>query len=97
MSRARVQIIGKVTGLDRERCVAKFKDSQEMLEHAGYEVVNPVTLVPAETSWKEAMRICLRELLSVDAVAVQPDWYDSEGARVEYMVANALKLKMIHI
>ncbi|MDO9255436.1 MAG: DUF4406 domain-containing protein [Bacteroidales bacterium] len=89
--------MGKVTGLDRERCVAKFKDSQDMLEYAGYEVVNPTVLVPEATTWQEAMRICLRELLSVDAVAVQPDWYDSEGARVEYMVANALKLKMIHI
>ena len=91
------QIIGKVTGLDRKRCVDKFQDTQKILESFGYEVVNPVTLVPEETTHPDAMRKCLQELLKVDAVAVQPDWYDSEGARVEYMVANALRLKMIHI
>lgn len=91
------QIIGKITGLDRKHCVEKFRETQELLETYGYEVVNPVTLVPEDSSWTDAMRECLRVLLTVDAVAVQPDWYDSEGARVEYMVANALKLKMIHI
>ena len=95
--RAKVQIIGKVTGLDRERCVAKFKESQDTLELAGYEVINPTVIVPEETTWKEAMRTCLRELLSVDAVAIQPDWFNSAGARVEYMVANALRLKIIRL
>lgn len=95
--KCKVQIIGKVTGLDRERCVAKFKESQDILEFRGYQVINPMELVPAETPWNESMRICLRELLTVDAVFVQPDWYDSAGARVEYMVANALLINMIHI
>jgi hypothetical protein len=95
--RAKVQIIGKVTGLERERCVAKFKISQDMLELAGLEVINPTVLVPEETTWKDAMRICLNSLMKVDAVAIQPDWYDSEGARTEYMVANALGLKIIRI
>lgn len=93
--RARVQIIGKVTGLDRERCVAKFKESQDTLELAGYEVVNPVELVPEHSSWNEAMRICLKELLTVDTVAIHPDWNLSRGAGIEVIVANALGLQII--
>jgi len=93
----KIQIIGKVTGLDRAHCEAKFKDTQELLEFRGYDVVNPVTLVPEHATWDQAMRLCILELLTVDAVFVQPDWYDSKGARVEYMIANALHLQMIHV
>ena len=93
----KIQIIGKVTGLDREACVKKFAESQLQLERAGYEVINPVLLVPADAAWRPAMRICLAALLNVDAVALQPDWYMSEGAKLEYMVATALKLKMIRV
>lgn len=92
-----IQIIGKVTGLDRAQCVAKFAESQLQLEARGYEVINPLTLVPEHAEWNPAMRICLAKLLTVDAVALQPDWYLSEGAKLEYMVASALQLKMIRI
>ena len=92
-----IQIIGKVTGLDREVCVAKFAYTQLKMEKAGYEVVNPITLVPEDATWQQAMRICLAQLLTVDAVALQEDWYLSEGAKLEYMVATALRLKMIRV
>ncbi len=91
------QIIGKVTGIPRKQCVEKFQSTQKILESFGYEVVNPITLVPEESSHQDAMRACLLELLKVDAVAIQPDWFDSPGARVEYMVANALQLKEIKL
>ncbi len=91
------QIIGKVTGLDRATCVEKFQKTQDKLEAMGYEVINPVTLVPETDTWQEAMRTCILHLLTADAVAVQPDWYDSQGARTEYMLASTLRIKMIRI
>ncbi len=93
----KIQIIGKVTNLRRVDAIRKFFKDEAKLLSQGHEVVNPLKLVPPHTSHPEAMRMCLRELLTVDAIAIQPDWYDSEGAKVEYMVANALQLKEIRL
>jgi predicted type IV restriction endonuclease len=93
----KIQIIGKVTGLDRAECVKKFKDTQDELEAAGYKVVNPVELIPEDSTWSDAMRMCLRELLTADAVAVHPDWNLSRGASIEYLVAVGLQLKVIMV
>ena len=84
-----------VTGMDREVCIKKFKETQELLEAAGHHVVNPVELVPEHSSWNEAMRICLKELLTVDTVAIHPDWNLSRGAGIEVIIANALGLQII--
>jgi len=90
-----VQIIGKVTGLEREEVVDKFFESERKLSEAGYDVVNPVAIIATGTAWHDAMRICLKSLLEVDAIAVQPDWQESKGARCEYHMATALNLKII--
>ena len=93
----KTQIIGKVTGLDRAECVKKFKETQELLEAAGHVVVNPVELVPEDSTWNNAMRMCLKELLTADTVAVHSDWNLSRGASIEYLVAVGLELKVIMV
>lgn len=93
----KVQIIGAVSKLTRSHVVRKFAIAEEELKAAGHEVWNPVTEVPENTSYADAMRMCIRHLCEVDAVAVQRDWYISEGAKTEYMIANSLKLKFIHL
>ncbi|MEI6061727.1 MAG: DUF4406 domain-containing protein [Bacteroidota bacterium] len=93
----KIQIIGKVSGLNLIDVQTKFKLAQNHLEHLGYEVINPMHIVPLGSTWSEAMRICLRSLHDVDAVAVLPDWTDSRGSHVEYMAASALNLTMLRI
>lgn len=95
----KIQIIGQVTGLPREVVVAKFEKSEEMLRNAGYDVFNPVKEIPENTGYTEAMRICLRSLCDpeVIGIAVQPDWFKSEGAKTEYMVAHSLELTFIYV
>jgi len=92
----RVQLIGKVSGLDRAMVVLDFREMQAQLEAQGYEVVNPLLIVPEDSSWHNAMRICIASLLTVDAVALVPnDWYMSQGALAEYEVAHALGLEIL--
>ena len=91
----KVQIIGKVTGLNRIDVVLKFKEAQNHLEAQGYEVINPVVLVPADATHAKAMRMCLDSILTVDAVAMLPDWVHSTGSQVEYQNAFILGLNMI--
>lgn len=92
-----IQIIGKVSGLPRLDTVLKFKEAQNKLEEIGYWVVNPVVLVPADATWEQAMRICLKSLLEVDEAAVLPDWVSSKGSQVEYQVAHAIGLKITRL
>ena len=95
----KVQLIGKVSFLNRGYVVAKFAHHQAALEAKGFEVWNPVVHVPEESTQVEAMRICLTNLLNPEttAVSIQPDWVDSEGGKVEYMVSHALGLEIVRV
>jgi len=50
---------------------------------------------PHNLSWY--MQIDLPEVCKADAIAVLPDWEMSEGARLEMLVALALKKRVIHL
>jgi len=99
MSKGKIQLIGKVSGLNRGFVLAKFNAQKKKLESEGYEVWSPVDHVPEDATQVEAMRICLANLVlpETESVSVQPDWVNSEGAKVEYMVANSLRLKIIRV
>lgn len=91
----KIQIIGKVNGIERSKAIEKFRKTKQDLEKQGHQVWNPMDNVPLGISRGDEMKICIRALLEQDAIYVQPDWWNSEGAKVEYMVAHAIGLKMI--
>ena len=88
----KVYIIGKITGLPREYVVEKFRKAELKLQGAGMIVVNPVNLVPEETTWNAAMRTCIGALVKCDAVALCGDWHKSEGGKLEAEIALQLDL-----
>jgi hypothetical protein len=93
----KIQIIGKVSGLNRHDVWLKFLESEQLLTAQGYDVINPMRIVPENTEWTKAIIICLRSVIDAEAIAIQPDWYMSKGARLEYLVAAALELKEIKL
>lgn len=88
----KVYVIGAVTGHPREAVVAKFDKASAALESAGMIPVNPVNIVPPETDWHEAMKQCIKAMLTCDAVMVLPDWEESKGATLEVMIARNLEM-----
>jgi hypothetical protein len=87
MNKLKIYISGKTTG-DPYYAV-KFKSAEYPLTKAGYIVVNPCRVVPANcASWTEAMRLALREMLFCEAVALLYDWKDSRGAKIEARLAR---------
>lgn len=92
-----IQLVGKITGVEYDRALRKFKETQNKFELDGWKVWNPMEQVPVKMERGEQMRICLRNLVDprTMAVAVQPDWVSSEGSKVEYMVAKSLNLQVI--
>jgi hypothetical protein len=73
----------------------KFKDAEAELRAAGFRnIANPARLVPPETGWRTAMRMCLKALLDCDGLAVLPDWNESRGAKLEIRIASELGIEI---
>lgn len=92
----KVYISGKITGLDIDVAREKFQVDEDHLHSLGYEVVNPIKITGQDgETWRECMSECLDELLYCDAILMQPDWGESRGARLEYVMARELDLKIL--
>ncbi len=91
--RIKIYISGKITGDKNYR--EKFKYHRQVLENAGYVVVDPSTFEFADDiHWENAMRFDIREMLLCDAVALLPDWQESRGAIIEAGLAHDLGMKV---
>lgn len=87
----KIYIAGKVTGEDRQACIAKFNNAKDLLEVMGFEVVNPLEVVNDwNTTWLEAMKACLKALIDCDAILLLDDWHFSSGAKIEFQLATDL-------
>lgn len=97
MVKQKIYISGKITGLDLKEARAKFARDERMLKGQGYEVVNPMKITGDNgLTWRECMCDCLEALFYCDAIYMQPDWGASKGARVEYVVARELDLRVLY-
>ncbi len=96
MRQLRVYIAGKVTGLDYQQTFDKFARIEQTIRELGHETVNPMRLVGKHIKdWQQAMKICLPEMLTCDAIYLIHDWSDSRGARLEYLMANELGFRLL--
>lgn len=92
-------IIGPVTGKPNDNKAA-FAEARRALEADGYLCAIPHDYVSEGTDWSTAMRISITAMLSLehgirnkpafDGVAMLDGWEQSEGARIEKQVAEAL-------
>ena len=86
-----IYIAGKVTGLPYKEVTAKFKIKQLELEAMDFFVLNPVDVINDEDcNWQEAMRVSVMLLANADYICLLPDWWDSDGAKLERELAMRL-------
>jgi hypothetical protein len=90
-----IYVAGKVTNLPYNEVYAKFKVKQMELEAKGYYVLNPCDLIAADCEWEEAMRISVMALSSAHYIYLLPDWWQSEGAKLERALALKLRIPTI--
>jgi hypothetical protein len=89
----KIYIAGKVTGENKEDCIAKFAQAQSWVESRGFEAVNPLEVVGDwNTTWDKAMRMCIAKLTECDGILLLEDWTLSKGAKVEFDIAMALNI-----
>lgn len=92
----RIYIAGRISGNTSYR--QDFNEAQERLEREGWEVCNPLNNGLDDTaSWEEHMRADLKMLLDCDAIYMLQRWWRSKGATIEYKLANAIGMEVIHM
>ena len=71
-----------------------FDRIAKKLDENGLDYYNPAT-IDISTSWKDSMRMTIRELLDSDIVYLLKGYEVSKGAKLEIEIAKALKIKII--
>src|SRR4030042_6627152 len=90
-----VYIIGAVSGIDYYACFYKFEQREKELLAMGYRVVNPIRIVPRNSDWVTAMKICIPAMIECNAVSPLPCTWSSRGAMIEFNLAGELEMPII--
>ena len=94
----RVYISGRMTGLTQTEWQSNFARAEMKMKAAGYEVFNPA-LWSTMYSWltyEEYLKLDLTALELCDAIYLQTNYEDSNGAKIELARAEELGLSIIY-
>ena len=92
----RVYVAGRIRG--RSNYFEEFADAADELRKQGHSVYNPAAANLEGTPLNRIMAHLLPQLcLEAEAIALLPGWWRSGGARIEWMLARYLKLKIIKL
>lgn len=94
----RVYLAGPMTGIEDNNYPAFHKAAAD-LRAKGYHVENPaeVKADPPPTTWDGWMRLALAQLITCDAIAMLPGWYESRGAKIEHRLALGLHMAVLYL
>jgi len=94
----RLYIAGPMTGLPEHNFPA-FHAAAERLRKAGWKVINPAENFGGRTDLprERYLREDVAQLVRCDAIALLPGWEESRGAKLEYLLARELGLKVIDV
>lgn len=90
-----IYICGPVSGRNYEEAKAEFDGvAYEIKKKHGdaVVVVNPFDFCQKGEAWTIAMRKCIARLTECDYIHCLPNFYRSEGARLEITIAEKLKM-----
>ena len=91
-----VYIAGPIRG--RPNYHETFAKAADKLRMEGWVVFNPAAANQEGRPLNRIMEYVLGWLCrEADAIAMLPGWYRSGGARIEWMIAKYLKLKIIYL
>jgi len=100
MKKQVIYISGKITGLDIDVAKDNFKTAVDFVnEEMDFQPLNPFDIVEQDDSlqWIDYMRADIKALVDCDAILMLPDWEESDGAKLELLIAQGLKMKVYHL
>lgn len=97
----KVYISGQITGLEENEYRKLFNEAEDILAAFGYDPVNPAALEETEDtknwSWHDYMRRDIKLLCGCAYIYLLPNWRNSKGAQLEYMVADMLQIPCLNL
>lgn len=91
----KIYISGKITGLPINEVIGKFQAAELKIRRFGFEPVSPLRNgLPLEADWADQMGKDIALLLRADAIYMLPDWRQSEGATIEYLIARQRRMRI---
>lgn len=91
----KIYISGRITGLPQDEVIAKFRAAEAKIRRAGFEPVSPLDNgLPRDAAWADQMGRDITLLLGSDAIYMLPDWRQSQGAMIEYLVARQRRMRL---
>lgn len=95
MENRKIYISGKITGLPISEVIAKFRGAEAKIRRFGFCPVSPLENgLPFEAAWPDQMGKDIALLLRCEAVYMLPDWQQSEGATIEYLIARQRRMRI---
>ena len=93
----KIYISGKISGLPTEIAEDNFHRSEELLTAIGFETVNPMREIAKEhREWIDYICDDLRLLNDCDAIYLQSNWTESQGANIERAFAKAKGIRIFY-
>lgn len=94
----RVYISGRITGLSEKVYKNNFNSAELYLTSLGYDVVNPVAYDTIQNgTWEDYMRRDIKLLCDCDYIYLLEGWEASDGASLEKLIADNLKIETLVI
>lgn len=90
-----IYIAGKITGTTDYP--ARFARAADKLRKQGHKVFNPAAANLEGEPLPKIMSHLLPQLCECEAIALLPGWWRSGGARVEWLLAKYLGLRVIYL
>jgi hypothetical protein len=90
-----IYIAGRISGVSDY--AEKFAEAADKLRADGLCVFNPAAANQEGRPLHKIMSYVLGQLCECDTIALLPGWWRSGGARVEWLLARYLKLKIIYL
>lgn len=89
---------GRATDQQIQQNLAAFFEAEEHLTDAGFVTLNPARHgVDPDMSWREYMRLALRDISIAEGLAMLPGWQHSRGARIEQRLAVDLGIPVLMV
>ena len=96
MTKLKIYIAGKITGLEKEIYTKAFEDAEQLIKAMGHEPINPIKIVPQSITYDDQMHLCFALVDISNAVMMLENWVDSPGATKELIRGAKQEKKILY-